>query len=661
MENKYKSGPLAQNRAEELGFDLWEHFVVPPFYEKLDLLNATKPRIIIGGRGCGKTMLLRYVSHQSMFSPSRTDISINSFSHIGLYWRIDTQFASALTKRNIEQDVWLAAFEHMASLLIGIELISSLENIARSQFEGFGPKELEKVQINNIDIYDASLSISLASLKNEFRNKLKQFQVWVNNVRTVQAPLFLPKALVNTMIEEIQMQVPFLRCSTFYVYLDEYENLLIEQQKLINTWLKHSEVPLIFNLAMKRNAFKERATTGNEQLTDIHDFRQIDLEDFEQSDFDLFAAEILFFRLEKSGVKNLPINTSILRDPDKVTERKSKEYRGNVLGEARKMFPTLTQNELASHVINDKSLSIKLSNDIEKALKRRGLKLSPGLFMIPEFPEISIIVPALLYRRRLNVDTVLGEIKKCKEHKPNKFYGTTDWVKNNFIGSLILFYDSLSRVCPIYSGYDTFCMMSQGNIRHFLELCHKSLSKSSFTAGSKSKSYIKPIDQAEAAKQASIAFLNEIKSCGKLGNRLHTFVLRLGGLFHLSHKILTQSEPEQTHFSITSGKKPLDFDTKELLSEAVKWSVLYEEKSTKQKSTSTPDDVEYVLNPIYSPYFNISYRKKRKLELNIDEVDGLANGSVDEYEMLLKKYKKQWSIDLPEIPLTLFSNLNLSE
>ena len=53
---------FVKNRAEELGYDVWKHFAVPPFYDRLDLADAKKPRII-GGRGCGKTMLLRYLSH----------------------------------------------------------------------------------------------------------------------------------------------------------------------------------------------------------------------------------------------------------------------------------------------------------------------------------------------------------------------------------------------------------------------------------------------------------------------------------------------------------------------------------------------------------------------------------------------------------------------
>src|SRR5450759_4601666 len=78
---------FSKTRAEELGYDVWQHFVIPPFYNQLDLTTARKPRVIVGGRGCGKTMLLRYLSHQSMFSPARPAVPQEALLHIGLYWR----------------------------------------------------------------------------------------------------------------------------------------------------------------------------------------------------------------------------------------------------------------------------------------------------------------------------------------------------------------------------------------------------------------------------------------------------------------------------------------------------------------------------------------------------------------------------------------------
>src|SRR5437879_5839182 len=101
---------FAKNRTEELGSDVYEHFVVPPFFDQLDLRIARKPRLFIGGRGCGKTMLLRYLSHQSAFSKTRASVPANEIEHIGLYWRVDTQFAAVMNERGLAMDVWQSAF-----------------------------------------------------------------------------------------------------------------------------------------------------------------------------------------------------------------------------------------------------------------------------------------------------------------------------------------------------------------------------------------------------------------------------------------------------------------------------------------------------------------------------------------------------------------------
>ena len=65
---------ITRNRAEEYGFDLTNEFVIPPYYDSLQLLKSEKPQIIEGGRGSGKTMLIRYLCHATQFSRKRQDI-----------------------------------------------------------------------------------------------------------------------------------------------------------------------------------------------------------------------------------------------------------------------------------------------------------------------------------------------------------------------------------------------------------------------------------------------------------------------------------------------------------------------------------------------------------------------------------------------------------
>jgi hypothetical protein len=187
-----------------------------------------------------------------------------------------------------------------------------------------------------------------------------------------------------------------------------------------------------------------------------------------------------------------------------------------------------------------------------------------------------------------------------------------------------------------------------------LELCHNSLAKA-ITINEALDIPVPPQKQAEAAKQASTAFLGEIKSFGRYGEKLYGFVFRLGSLFDLAHRRLTQSETEQSHFSIRKGDALLSEQDDVFLNEAVKYSVLFVDEDTKKKNAALLEAEEYVLNPIYAPYFHISYRKKRKLELSTNDVICLLRGTMDEFTNLMRRYEKEWKVDNEEQPLTLFS------
>lgn len=653
-------GVFTKNRAEELGYDVWEHFVVPPFYHLLDLQIARKPRLIIGGRGCGKTMLLRYLSHQTMFSRSRATIPDDALLHIGLYWRADTQFANAMVKREVPEDTWQAAFNHMAALVLGMEVLDSVRSIALSSSQLIKESDVERLDFTKIKAFDNFLPSLTWQLREDLEQRLWRFESWVNDVRKVEEPRFLPgRRFVLALIQTIQQQIPALSRTVFFVYLDEYENLCMYQQEIINTWLKHSEAPLIFNLAMKRNAFETRKTTGPESLSDIHDFRTHDLELYfsEEEKFRLFAAEILFLHLSRAGVANTPMCVGDLRDPLRLEDRRKGTYKKQVLEAAEAVFPDVSHAALAQSVFEDKALSQTLQTRIRSALKHRQSNVSWERFFRPSVPEASIVGPALLFRKNLDPAKIAEEMDELERGKANRFTGPTNWIHNNFIGCLLQLYAPHSRACPFYAGFRTFCELSRGSIRHFLELCDKSINRS--LAGGRELGDVISADlQAEAARQASAAFLGEVKSFGPYGNQLHTFALRLGSLFALAHQRPTQSESEQSHFSIGGGSSDLIFDDTRFLREATKWSVLFEHKVTKQKQEHLPETTEYVLNPIYSPYFHISYRKKRRLELRGEDIICLIRGSYDEVSALLRRFSKGWSVEPSEMAPTLFSHLN---
>ena len=641
---------FSKNRAEEFGYDVWEHFVIPPFFDQLDLKEAKKPRIIIGGRGSGKTMLLRYLSHQTMFSPKREGIPDESISHIGLYWRVDTQFAAAMDKRGVYEDTWQSAFDHLAALMLGMEVLNSLKSIALSASQVLEEQDLAKIDFQRLNNFNKNLPSSFNELYLNLEELLWAFRTWVNNVRKQKEPEFLPGLqFVRAMIQSIKEKLPFLEDANFAVYIDEYENLCRYQQRIINTWLKHSEIPLIFNLAMKRNAFETRETLSFESLSDIHDFRTHDLDIYYQDTFEVFAAEILFLKLSSLEMfDSCPVDVNTLRDSSALRARREDAYKQEILKVAHELFPTMSQRDLAKQVFKDRALLQKLQSKIERALNYGEHKIDPKLLFRTCLPEATVIIPSLLYRR-LKIEDILEQLGRLENEEENRFTGKTSWIHNNFIDCLLQLYAPYSRSCPFYAGFQTFCQLAKGNIRHFLELCHKSLRLEENHHIS-----VDPTQQAEAARQASADFLKEIRSFGKYGNRLHTFVLRLGSLFQLAREDSKTSIAEQTHFSVTSGSGIAEQENS-FINEAVKHSVLLEFKDTKKKSQYQPESIEYVLNPIYAPFFHISYRKKRKLEISSEDLVTIINGTYDQFRVLMKSFENKWVLDSDEYTLPLFS------
>lgn len=651
---------IAQNRAEELGYDLWEDFVIPPFYDSLDLLTAKKPRVVIGGRGCGKTSLLRYLCHQTQFSSKRSKITEKDILNIGIYWRVDTQFAKMLSNRGFDNESWNRAFEHLAVLEMSREILKSLESIANSSLESFEISTLDSFDFSILNSFRYDVPSGFTEVKNFIRREINYFQTWAGSIRTTKEPVFLPLKFVKELIAEIKTQNSLFKNTDYLVYVDEYENLLVDQQRLINTWIKHSEMPLIFNLAMKPNSFLEKNTIGNEPIAETHDYREYNLEEFyEKINFEIFAAEILFLRLWKNdSTFKIPILPEELRSTEKdiLNKRKSEPYKKKVLNAAKDFLPNTSVDEMSKDVFSDFTLNNRLRELIRRAIKNNNLKGDVEDYLISEFPQAGVIVPALL-NRAIPTEEILNEIEKLKFGNENKFNGTTDWIHNNLFGCLLLIYEPLGRYCPIYSGFEAFCLMSRTNLRHFLELCYKSIANELLNSNKNAIKTISIRSQAEASKQASSTFLREVKNFGNEGNKLHTFVLRLGTYFNYAHKKPTQSEPEQNHFSIRGNRSD---ELNKFLDDAVKWSVLYETRITKQKggeNKAETEDFEYILNPIYSPYFHISYRKKRSVQFTNDELNTIVFGNFIDFQSYMDKVSKSWKISPADTTINLFTQL----
>lgn len=641
---------FAKNRAEELPDDLFGKYVLPLGYEDVNLKKMTKASIVIGGRGYGKTMFLKYHCHQTALSANKETICIEDISNLGIYWRPDTSFSQLLTEAWLGK-FWSTAFKTYMSLSLIIEFVKLANNLLSDK----SPLYLLKEKISNLTLpnaiskeLDIDNNVKLIDVSDILNEKLFTLCNWINAPVTESPPFSLDTKLsLQSIISNLHSITESLIKPNFQIYIDEFENLTSDQQTIINTLMKHGAMPLLFSVAYKKNADISHKTLSNESIVEQHDFRYIDLEELYLNDFDTFAGEILALRFSDYIANNDHENLrSIFTSEQQIPQRQTKEYQDSIKNLASKFLPEKSAKEIANEIFIDEALTKKLHSMIETGLSKTKTKLKTMDFIDDKFPEASLINGALLNRKSISPNEVLEQYLQYKEGNATKY---KSWIPNNLVGVILYLYNKLpTRICPVYAGYKQFVYLSRGNIRHFLELCHQSVTKKHFRSVLPSKTIPSMTIEAqlEATLRTSELEIEKIGNFGAHGMHLKRVAKRLGAIFNYCQSRRSQSESEVNHFTLDlTDINLLAYNVKEILNESLVWSVLIEQKGTKSKSTDNLELNDYVLHPVLAPYFGISHRKKRKIKFSKGEVETIFVGSDEDFSSLLKKYRTRWDIE----------------
>lgn len=643
---------FSKTRAEEYDSDIWGKFFIPPYYSTLNIKKSTKSIYFVGKRGCGKTMLLKYLDYHSQFSRNRNEIPVEEIEHTGIYLRMDTHFCNSMKYRGKSDEFWLNLFDQYIGIIISIEIINSLYIISNSNYSLFNKDDLLNVDLSFLNGYEESFPDNIQDLRKYLIIKRNSINNYISNIEiTNENVSYLSgKKFVDSLIEALKFNATLEKIN-FYLYLDEVENVTDYQRVYLNTLLKHSKRPFIINFTSKVIS-DSNATMGTEYINATHDYLLHNLDQILSSKEEkTFFAEVYLGNTELSNhIKDSEI-LKIITDESKIEYRKTESYQNHINEIVRNKFPSLSLSEIAKQSIENERTKKILLDQIYKAFKNKSIDYNVSDFFEEnkDLPLLLIISPALLNRRNFNLTKVINLFEEYKADNTLIKKQVDDLIHNNLFAAILELYRPYKLGCPLYSGFETFLTMSNNNLRHFLILCLKTIEISDLLFDN---SEVFSIDtQVKASFSASETLIKETRTFGKLGESLRIFTLRLGTLFQTLQSSPTLSEPEQNQFTINSGSEVLSLEDNFFISEALKNHILIENIETKTKSTNKFDLIDYQINPIYAPYFNISYRRKRKIELSVTEFKVLYQGSEDEVNELVKKLIK--SENTPTSQLTL--------
>lgn len=643
---KRLSTHFAKNRAEELPDDLWERYVLPLRYLDNNLLNFSKSAVVIGGRGSGKTMFLKYHCYPTIFSTKKTTIPLSDMSNIGIHWRPDTDFAHMITEVYLDTK-WKVAFE----AYIGLSIFSEFSKLFKSFIQSNYIDEEDKIKVSSAMIPTEFLKIF--KLENETKvidfdkicqNLRSELNDWLNYPEGKPPIIFGAKEKWHYFINFVTKLLNPFKDTTFHIFIDEFENLPLEHQTLINTWIKHSEAPLIFHIAYKKHSIVSKNTQGNEQIVHVNDYRIVDLEKIYADSFEVLAAEIISSKLNKYF--NHSQDSHSLSDISSLESRNNETYQKNIKENIQRIFPSLTIIETTNEFFKDQALIKKLEKVIENALKEKHSTLDPKSFLDLNKKRESIINGVLLSRKNTNVSTVQAAFIENNE----EFYAPH--INNNLLGALLYYYRTYkNKTCPYYAGFDRFILLSQANIRHLLELCYQSIleyeSQNSYKDIHFDNFTISVSSQSIATKHMSKMQIDKISGLGKYNKDLQKIAIRLGKIFALSQTRASQSIAELNQFTLKNYQLNNDEDVKvsTLINECKVWGILQEEVNNKVTTEKDNDSYLYILHPVFSPHFGISPRKKRKIDFTYQQLKTIFISSENNYQLLHNNYAKEWKVD----------------
>lgn len=585
--------PFIDFKAPEISPEKQRCFFVEPDY--ISKLISPKASLVFGERGSGKTTILRYL--EKTFNHSE------NLDYIGIYYRFETAYVKALNNPEMTEDQNISAFSQSIAAILGKLLCQILEQIKEERQINYAREDIicQKI-MSGIELTIEEKIDTFGKLSNVFECIRKKTLINLQNGK--KTCYFDYTTFVSEFCEELRKESLFCNVC-FCVLLDEYENLTYSQQRVVNSFIKGSSFFLTYKVCMRPEGFLTKDTVAEkEQLIFGHDYEEFDyVKDIVGSEKkvkehlrEICANRLNYFysqqqiRYDKSNLNIDGYLDIIKEEVDIESWERIKEYKEDLRAQLRKRYPS----------------KVEIIDSIDNAI---DLKL---IFV--------------LYEKKYKEEDIFSNMGIQSEKYKNWIHN----YKKNIIFQIISECEQTRKYC----GFDTFIKLSNSNTRTMLEILHYSFgdyNKSGEVYGT-----ISVNKQTNAVNRVAQSSFDQIDYIPVNGYKAKNLVNALGNLFAEFMQDHRVKKFEVNSFSIITTTMLDEDRVKELktvLRNAVVWGVLIPSKANKVKNKGDIvfDGRDYMLHPIFAPYFKISYRKRQKCELK----------DVDVYSMLSPKPRNE--------------------
>lgn len=600
------------------------------------LVNPQSPisQYLVGGKGGGRTHLMRYFSYSLQKERSTGSLldHLKEEGYVGIYAPSSGLDGSRFTGAGINEEIWKVVYAQSLELRLVLLCLDVLKDIHGTD-NRWTPDNLEafcsQVQRLVANLNEISSEKPLLDLHTSLTELQQSLDLEVNNAPLTRSLnidiLFTPGSLIFGVGQAIKRFLPSLEEVKITYMLDELENLTEQQQTFVNTLVREKVLPTSFLIGSREWGIKTHLTmSAGEENKEGSEFSKIVPEDTyrkSEKSYKAFCLEMISKRLMMSGFSvdeatawvhkldndrvSLPLNGQLLKVVGAHERRHLQQLRNTIL---RAVPSTRVADESIELVkFHDNPLLEKLT--ILRAFQNWN---NAGYFDVNHFHEARKFIDPLV----------------TAEKASTKLRNYLNLWKHDMVAQIY----AENQKEQQYSGLETLIAMS-GYLPRSLLVTLKYITARAEWAGEDpftGTAKISVATQSAGIKEASAWYLNDVRPLGVLGSNCDTAIRRLGSLLRDIRYADKPSEVNVCTFS--SNLEKIDEETRTIIEACVRYRMLVEVKSGRQARNQGSVHRKYQLHPMLSPFFGLGFGRRGDLSLSGDEVSTIFSPSAEESE-----------------------------
>lgn len=662
--SEYKN-PFAEYNSNVMSSEQISTLFAEPFdlfdIKSDDIASEKSSILFIGGRGTGKTMLLRQFSYnvQRVSLPERTTFldKVKECQYVGIYFRVDNPLLRSLdtiSSYSNETGFPDSIFTHYFELTIFKDYLEIVKSFLDDAEITVGDKryttviaEIKKVLAcpDVLAVKDAENIDELLVFVVEEINYIWKYQS-EKAIDIDDSVKFNPRCGV---VLQGRLSNEFLNTSIFKTFgiehtnilllIDEFENFSEIQQRVLNTAMRFTKsYGASFRIGMRPNGFKTYGTLDDTDfIKEGRDYRKV-----------VFGFPFIkkdnktpYWNLVKNIAEKRLALVPLFHDRSIV----------DFLGEAEDLEAE------AKDIVKgrDKHIDIYL-----KLINEQNNKNYSKIDLTPlrhENPLYEMENLRLLLSGKDVGSTVESVAAAFSDYVDNKKSDGSKKYANDYNNKYKLTF--VFALCSIYhvekKGYYSFtdyCQLSSGIVGCFIELCRRAFDIAYFKErDALLESKISNKIQTDAAYDYAHSEREMIQRIAIYGGKLNTFIDNIGNAFGVIHKDVYMRYPETNLFPAVLDN--LSEENRQLIEVACMWSLLVKKPNTQDSRAKNQKQDIYYLNRVLAPVYKISYRTRGGLN-PIVVTDSYFETSFDPNSVLSSKSTKA-SAKQNEVQMTLFT------